>query len=409
MRIIRHKHTFFVLFCFLVFAVMVTVYKFYNHDSVLWSFRSPKVTKDNLTHILEDAKVPQYYPKEIDIFLNGKLETTYVEYTLDVELQEFMENLFSSYQPDYAAFVALDPKTGKILSLISYAKIHSKLNENLALKASYPAASIFKIVTASAAIGEKNFTANTIIPFNGANHTLYRSNILQSKFTRFTRYMSLKDAFAKSVNTVFGKIGAFSLGSDGLREYADRFGFNRKITGDLPVGESKAIIPNDAWGLAESASGFTQNNTMSPLQGALMVSAIVNQGVMMEPYLVQLLSLKSGKSLYTALPHELGQTLDQKTALEMRELMRETIRIGTSRRSFRGFSRGRFTGMDIGGKTGSLSGKNPKGKYDWFIGYAEKNNQPLALSVLTIHEKYWKVKSSYLGRRAIERYFLDKN
>ncbi len=386
---------------FSILTIGFTVfYKYYYFKA----FFIPSVTRDTLAQAFEEI---QEFPNEIDLFVDGKVHKAAIQYTLDQPLQEFMENLLRSYRPDYAAFVAIDPRSGRVLSIVSYSQEKKNHSENLALKATYPAASVFKIVTAAAAIAEKNFTASTVIPFNGANHTLYRGNVLKSKLTRWTRYMTLKDAFAQSVNTVFAKIGAFSVGPDSLKQYATRLGFNRKIAGDLPIQVGKAIIPEDAWGMAETASGFSQNTTMSPLQGALMAASIVNNGIMMDPYVIDSVRLEDGKTIYHSTLTEGSHPFDLATSKEIRALMRETIRKGTSRRSFRGFFRGRFSEMDVGGKTGSLSGKDPKGKYDWFIGYAEKGSEPIAISVLTIHQKYWKVKSSYLGRRAIERYFLD--
>jgi hypothetical protein len=61
--------------------------------------------------------------------------------------------------------------------------------------------------------------------------------------------------------------------------------------------------------------------------------------------------------------------------------------------------------VEVGGKTGSLTGLEPRGKYDWFVGYAQHGGQKIAISALTIHGKLWRVKSSYLARRAIEQYF----
>ena len=61
--------------------------------------------------------------------------------------------------------------------------------------------------------------------------------------------------------------------------------------------------------------------------------------------------------------------------------------------------------LEVGGKTGSLTGNHPKGKYDWFVGYAKRGDRSLGLAVLTIHEEKWTVKSSYLASKAIEQYF----
>lgn len=365
------------------------------------------VSKEEIADALKGNGVFHDFPSEIDLSVEGKQEKAVVQYAFDPKLQESMENLFSIYRPDYGSFVALDAATGRILSMVSYS--HRKdIDEHLALRATFPSASVFKVVTAAAAIAVRSFSANTVIPFNGRNHTLYRSHILKTRINRWTRYITLKEAFARSVNTVFARIGAFNVGAEEMRDYAGRFGFNRTIASDVPFQQGRAVITDDPWNLAETASGFTKESTMSPLQGALIAAAVVNNGVMMEPYAVNSVHRGDGTQLYRAFPKVAGQSLDSATAEEVRVLMRETVRRGTSRGSFRGFSRSRFSFVDVGGKTGSLSGLDPRGKYDWFVGYAEYGGQKIALAALTVHEKYWRVKSSYLARRSIETYFKDR-
>ena len=201
------------------------------------------------------------------------------------------------------------------------------------------------------------------------------------------------------------KSGAFTVGAEGLKKYADRFGFNRKIKSDVPVQQGRSKIPDDAWGLAEVASGFTQGNTMSPIQGAMIAASIANEGVMMEPYIVKSISTLTGEKVYSAHPKMANITMEPATASVMRTLMKETILRGTSRASFRGFFQKDLSFLDVGGKTGSLSGREPPGRYDWFIGYADSGVRRIAVASLAIHEKQWRVKSSYLARRAIEIYF----
>ncbi len=365
------------------------------------------ITKDRLADAMGPFTKTYEFPDELEMDL-GKAQRARlkVQYTFDAKLQKTMEALFKSYSPDYGAFVALDAESGKVLSLISYSREKAP-SDHLALRASFPSASVFKVVTATAAIESRKIAPETVIPFNGRNHTLYKGQILKSGITRWTHFITFKDAFAHSINTVFGKVGAFTVGSSGLRTYADRFGFNRKIAADLPVQEGRAPIPDDTWGLAETASGYTVENTMSPLQGALMAAAVANNGVMMEPFVVQSLSKADGSSVYLGAPKVAGVTMDSSTAHQVRKLMKETVLHGTSKGSFRGFFKSSLALLDVGGKTGSLTGYSPKGKYDWFVGYAGSPNQKIAVAALTIHEKQWRVKSSYLARRAIESFYKE--
>ncbi len=348
-----------------------------------------------------------------ELKLEGFEQPLIVQYSFDSSLQRAMEALYREYRPDYGAFVAMDAVTGRVLALLSYEAPGRRRSwpksddgpDHLALRATFPSASVFKVVTAAAVIAEKDFSGDTVITFNGRNHTLYRSNVLKNEHNRWTRSMTLRDAFARSVNTVFGKIGAFSLSAGNLRDYAGRLGFNRKIAGEIPIQESVAKFGEDRWEMAEAASGFTKDNRMSPMQGALMAAAIVNDGVMMEPWVVGSVHRQDGTQVYDALPKVASEALDVGTARAIRGLMRETIRRGTSRGSFRGFGRGLARAVEVGGKTGSLKGDDPPGKYDWFVGYADNGPDRIAIAALTVHKEYWRVKSSYLARRAIEYYF----
>lgn len=367
------------------------------------------LTKAILSSALESSGVLSSFPSEMSLPVNGEDSQVIVQYTLDSKLQEKMEKLFRSYSPDYGAFVAIDATSGRVLAMVSHIRDEESGNqENFALRATFPSASIFKVVTAAAAIAERNYSADTRIAFDGRNHTLYKSHVLKTRHNRWTREITLRDAFAKSVNTVFGKIGAFTLGAEQLRNYADRFGFNREIRADVPIQIGRAHIDDDPYSIAESASGFTRDTTMSPLHGALIAAAVVNDGVMMEPYLVDSVHSLDGTRIYSPKIKMSERVIDPETASEMRILMRATVKRGTSRRSFRGFFRKGLAKLDVGGKTGSLTGTDPKGKYDWFIGFADSGHRRIAFASLTVHEKYWRVKSAYLARRALETYFTDE-
>ncbi len=365
------------------------------------------LTKDQLAEFLGSSASFYRFPTEMEVPTSPTEKTRAVmQYSFDHSLQEQMEGLFQSYSPDYGSFVAIDPSTGRILSMVSYSR-GEVLKDNLALRATFPSASVFKVVTAAAAIESNKFSGRTIIPFNGANHTLYKGNALSMRSTRWTRHITLKEAFAKSVNTVFARIGAFTVGASQLRTYADRFGFNRKIASDLPIQQGRAPIPNDSWGISQAASGFTRENTMSPLQGAMIAAAIANDGVAMDPYVVDSIYNREGGMIYQAQQKVAVQAVDPATAEEIRGLMRATVQNGTGRHAFRGFFKKEYAQLDVGGKTGSLTGLNPQGKYDWFVGYARLpgTNRRIAVAALTIHRKLWRVKSAYLARKAFENYF----
>lgn len=378
--------------------------------------QAPSETQAEISHggalkqkIAEALRAPlnqSAFPKEIPMTLGEVQTKAQVIYALDWESQRFMDNMFKAYRPDYGAFVAMDAASGRILSLCSYSRNATDLG-HLALKASYPAASVFKIVTAAAAIDRNKMTPDTQIAYNGGNHTLYRRNVTGEFENRWTRRVTFSEAFAKSINTVFAKVGLYRLQPPDLMEYASRFQFNQPIPADIPVEKASfEIAENDEWAIAEAASGFTRNSTLSPLQGALMAAAVANDGLMMSPYLVDRAFTLDDGFLYEAQPSTVAVAVSPETAKALRTLMKETVRIGTSRSVFRKLFRKKgFDDLDVGGKTGSLVGMSPKGKYDWFVGYARRGDKKIAVSALTINEEKWQVKSSYLAKEFIQHFF----
>lgn len=366
------------------------------------------VDKDVIASQLGEAVRLNEYPDEFELSLNGEVVPTHVQYSFDQSSQQWMEKLMSRYRPDYGAFVAMDAETGQLLTLVSYSRVRSDL-ENLTLRATFPAASIFKVVTASAALDLDKAKPETIVPFNGANHTLYKRNIEDTRVNRWTKRMTLREAFAKSANVFFGKLGLFYVGPENLLQYAERFLFNHPIKADVPVQIGYARFDSeDPWSVVSAASGFTRDNTMSPMHGALIAAAVANDGIMMEPYLIEQLRTRTGDVLYQASPQTASVVVEPHVAAELRVLFRQTVISGTSRKSFRQtVQRSLFDDVEFGGKTGSLTGMDPYGKCDWFVGYGMYKNHRVAVAALTVNEKKWRVKSSMLANLFFTRYFKD--
>lgn len=331
-----------------------------------------------------------------------------VEYSIDSHLQQSVEQVIKKGKVPYGAFVALDPRTGQVLAMVS----HGMSDENLALRSTFPAASIFKVVTAAAALERGRLSHSSLIPVRGGFHTLYKRNVLSGggidaeSRPRYARLISFEDALAKSVNSVFGKVGLFGVGADGLRKVATRFQFGNDIPFELPVDKSMATIPDDEFGVAESASGYTRGNTLSPVHGALIAAAVANGGLMMEPSIINKILTKDGKVEYAFEPKKLASVIEKQTAEQLAVMMHKTITDGTSRRAFRNVSRSIALGdVYIGGKTGTLNGWSPAGRYDWFVGFAEQGNRKIALCSLMIHGSRHGLKASQVARKAFETFF----
>ena len=340
---------------------------------------------------------------------NGKPVTGNVSYTFDQKVHQAMADVYLRYQPDYACFVALDVDSGAILNLTSFIKSDEQW-DNLVMRADYPAASVFKLVTAAAGLDMGKLSPATIIPFNGKATTLYKSQVLRHKDNKWTRTPTFKEAFAKSVNPVFGRVGVFRLGANNLSHYADRFGFDREMQTDFLLPPSQLRLKlEDEWEIAEAASGFTRDITLSPIHAAQMASIVVNDGKMVVPYMVESVVADNGKLLYRSPDTRANdQVISPQTAKQLRQLMQETTRIGSARKQFRGLKQYKvYKGMEIGGKTGSLTGYSPRGRHDWFVGYAEKGDKRVAYASLIINKEKWYVRSAYVARQFIYNYFKE--
>ena len=130
---------------------------------------------------------------------------------------------------------------------------------------------------------------------------------------------------------------------------------------------------------------------------------------MMVPYLVDSLADNDGQQIYKAQALERGQIIRPESAEKVRQMMEQTVLSGTSRKTFRKIIRDKkFREIEMGGKTGHFTGMNPKGRTDWFIGYASDGEDKIAIAAITVNIRTWTVKSSALSEMMFRKYFKDK-
>jgi cell division protein FtsI/penicillin-binding protein 2 len=230
---------------------------------------------------------------------------------------------------------------------------------------------------------------------------------MSEKVNKWTRVITLKEAFARSINTAFGRLSLESLHPVDINDYATRFMFNQEIPADFPVDMGVAYVPPEkGFELTEVASGYNKTNRMSPVQGAMIAASVANNGKMVIPYLVENIKNEQGETLYKAETLDNGQIMTEESANKVRELMGETVTAGTSRRSFRNLVRNKkFKQIEMGGKTGHMTAENPRGRCDWFVGYAKDDTNSIAIAAVSINKEKWTVKSAELGQNMFKKYF----
>ena len=326
-----------------------------------------------------------------------------VALSLNEELQAQIFALFRRFDPLYGVFAAMEPDTGRVVALVGYRR-GGESDPWLPLKAIYPAASLIKVITASAAIERGKVSPQDEFSYRGGIYGITRGGI-HARDGRGTPKMTLEEAIARSANAVFGKVAVNHVGGPVLEEYLAKFGFGQKIPFDLPVETSLGQVPKGEFELARTGAGFGEVY-VSPLHMAMIMSAIASGGAMPRPVLIDRIEDRDGKPLYESSPEKWRDTVLPETANAVVGMMVKTVEMGTSHRTFG--TPGRtplLQDMDVAGKTGSLSGWTPSVHFEWFAGVAPVGSPRLALSALVVNDNRWKIKGSYVGKEAFNSYF----
>ena len=388
-----------------------------EHRSFFRFFKSPRTVAPSvksfaLSHgdvaaLLRSA--PLTFSTLSDSVIGGSAHYT-VHYSLDTAVQNYGKKLLARYHPKYGAVVAMDPVSGRIQALISYTREgETSLGDRLYCKSIFPAASVFKTVTAAGAIERGNIGPESTFALTGRRYTLYKFQLAPELHNG--QEVTLEDAYSLSINPIFGRIGIYVLGTAGLREYMRKFGFNESIIFDLdnenPIANEQ--ISDSLLTIAETASGFNRVTKISPLFGALIASSVAEKGKMPVPTLVDSVCFADLSLAYKVSPSVLRTPIKESTAQRLKELMSCVVQRGTARKAFTYARRSAcFDNIEYGGKTGSVDDET-LGKIDWFIGFAcgtdQGEKRRIAVGVVTVHDEFWTVHSSFIGEELFRTYF----
>ncbi len=363
----------------------------------------PRDTPDALRLVFEDFFPPLHHIEDGRIVVPFEQGVKAI-LTLDVTLQSTIEAYLKKNRVPYGVFVAIEPNTGRVLALAEHSERRPE-EKGLALRATYPAASIVKLVTAAAALEEKKARPHTVLFYHGSPYNMgprYWTDHPRRDRIKTTLAMAL----AQSNNVVFAKVALRYLSAPILARYGKRFGFNRQIPFEMPVQNSQMTVEAGTAGLAEAATGFGPV-TLSPLHAAMIAAALSHNGAMMAPCLVDRIMTAEGQVRYECLPKLLDQIVSVQTARSIVKMMSLTPQVGTARKAFqRRYLPASLKGMSIGGKTGSLTGDNPPGKYSWFVGMAPLPAPKLAIAVMVINDpQHWKIRAPDIAREGFSVFF----
>ncbi len=296
------------------------------------------------------------------------------------------------------AVVALDPRTGAILALVSgpsydpnlvsshdpkriqaeYKKLAEDPDDpllNRALNQRYPPGSTFKVITAAAAL-ENGRTPETLVDCP----TTYTPPQTTRPIPNFAGEscsaprVTLQQALTQSYNTPFAKLGN-ELGAGELRRVSTAFGIDGEpFTVPLRVSASSVGEMADPPAVAQSAIG-QRDVVLTPMQGAMIAAAVANNGVLMKPHLVREMQGPDLSAVQTTEPEELSTAVSPEVAGQLTQMMRSVVANGTGRAA-------QIDGVEVAGKTGTAQNAPGKAPHAWFIGFAGQGDRQVAVSVI---------------------------
>jgi peptidoglycan glycosyltransferase len=319
--------------------------------------------------------------------------------TIDPEVQKAG---FRALGDRTGAAVALDPDTGKVLGMVSTPSYdpsaisggteagadawdglttdEDKPMLNRALRQTYPPGSVFKLVVAAAAL-ENGLYGSIDEPTESPDpyHLPGSSTVLRNENASAPcEDADIRTALQYSCNNVFAKM-AVDLGQDKVGAMSDAFGFN---TGelDIPVRAAESVYPDGMDEAQTALSGIGQFDvTATPLQMAMVTSAIANGGELAAPHLVSEVTDSDGDVLERPGDGaEPARVVGEDTAEQLRDAMVTVVEEGTG-------GNARIAGMEVGGKTGTAQRgvENSEKPYAWFVSYAENaDGERVAVAVV---------------------------
>lgn len=333
--------------------------------------------------------------------ISGKDLTLSIDAGLQKILYQSLKSKLSGMDTSKAAAVAMDPRNGKILALVSFpdfdnngfvngdskyiAKLFQDKNQplfNRAISGGYPSGSTIKPMLAAAALQENIIDPNKNLTCPGYINLYDKSGNIYWTYKDWETHgqVNMIKAIAESCDVYFYTIGGGygnqeGLGISNIKKYLELFGWGQKTGIDLP-GEKAGFVPDDIWKKQTTGQnwyiGDTYNTsigqggiTVSPLQLTSAIAAIANGGKLFQPQLLQDSQPKIIRENF----------IDSKYLDIVKRGMRETIVSGTAK-SLNDLP------IEAAGKTGTAETYKGKIPHAWFTAFAPYKNPEIVISVL---------------------------
>ena len=320
-----------------------------------------------------------------------------IDESLQLYVEKALEDALVENKAKGVTAIVMNPKTGEILAMANkddynpndprnmkdYKDFKDVIKSwnNKAVTMTYEPGSIFKVVTASAALSEglvndnDRFTCNGSLTIGGRRIKCWKTSGHGTQ--------NFAEILQNSCNVGFMILGD-KLGKEKLYKYIDMFGFGKPTNLDVPFEESGYVRPINQIGPVELSNiTFGQGITVTPMQMLTTISTIANDGKMMEPHLVKKIQSTDKDGNVTTVdeiePKMVKQVLDENVAKMMKEYLEKVVSVG-------GGANAAVDGYRIGGKTGTAqkaeNGRYAPGKYvSSFIGFAPVEDPQLAIFI----------------------------
>jgi penicillin-binding protein A len=339
----------------------------------------------------------QFLDQVGSIFTGQDPKGASVSLTLDAAVQKAA---YKALGNNTGAVVAINPKTGAILAMVSktsydpnllaghntkdviknYTTLNTSAKKPLVNRAIagdlYHPGSTFKLVVASAALESGQYTLDSEFA-NPSTLTLPQStsviNNSEGGTCGGTKKATIATALRLSCNIPMAELGA-ALGEQTIADEAAKFGFGKSIS--IPMKVTPSVYPTGMDEASLMLSSFGQyNDKVTPLQMAMVSSAIANGGVLMQPYLVDKVIRPDLSVLSKTDPSVFSTPLKPENASAMTDAMIQDVANGAA-------SNARITGVDVAGKTGTAENGTTDPYTLWFTGFAPAKDPEVAVAVV---------------------------
>lgn len=337
------------------------------------------------------------------LFTGGEDQGATIETSIDTNLQRMAYELLGDRD---GAVVAMEPKTGRILAMVStpsydpnllathnggdansaYDQLAASADSpmiNRAINQLYPPGSTFKIVVAAAALESGNYDLSTVVPAGAAYRLPGTSTDLtnaSSAANGANGQMTLEDAFAYSSNTAFAQLGV-TLGQDAIAEQARKMGFGTSITVDgtsstgSPMTATASKFPDTTSDDKLALASIGQGDTLeTPLLNAMIASAVANDGVMMQPTLVDRVRASDLSVISESSPSKFSQAFSEDTANQLNDMMQAVITKEDPQLQ--------IAGVKVAAKTGTAQIGDGSTNDSWITGFAPADDPKIAVAVV---------------------------